>query len=97
MIVGTAIAIGFVSLMWGGRAYFMAHRTESDNQAAVEKEQDVMMTPDMNVNSVEEIRKKIEEERKQKRLEEDRKRNEAARQSSDEYLKALEGKKEDQK
>ena len=92
MIVGTAIAIGFVSLMWGGRAYFMAHRTESDNVHAEARAERVQNAREINYDLVDEIRMEREETERQCRLAEDREKNKAARESSEDYFESLKGK-----
>jgi hypothetical protein len=97
LIVITAAGLGMISLMWGGRAYFMAHRTEANNEVAQEREREVMSTPDLDEDLVEKIRAEREEKEKQRRLEEERRKTREARQKSDEYLKSLENKGEEEK
>ena len=96
MILITSIAVGAVSLLWGGRAYFMAHRTEADNPYAKAKEQEVMQVQDVDMDLVEKIRKEREEKERQRRLEEERRASKEARDKSDEYFKSLQDKEKEQ-
>jgi hypothetical protein len=92
LIIITAVGGGIIALAWGGRAYFMAHRTEANNVAAAEREREVMQTPDMDVDLVTKIRKELDEKKKRDRLEKERRELAEARQKSDDYLRSLEGK-----
>lgn len=92
LILLTGIGVGLIILTWGGRAYYLGHRTEADNQAAYERDKEIRKTPDLDVDLVEKIRRDREEKEKQRKLEEERRKNREAREKSDEYLKALEGK-----
>ena len=89
MILITSMAVGAVSLLWGGRAYFMAHRTEADNPYAEAKEQEVIQAQDIDMDLVEKIRKEREEKERQRRLEEERRASKEARDKSEEYFKSL--------
>lgn len=92
LVILTAAGVGLIALTWGGRAYFMAHRTEANNEAAAEKEREVMKTPNMDVDLVTKIRKELDEKKKRDRLEKERRELAEARQKSDDYFKSLEGK-----
>ena len=97
LIIMTALGLGMISLLWGGRAYFMAHTTKANNEAARKHEQKIMSTPEIEEDLVAKIRAEREEKEKQRRLEEERRKTEEARQKSDEYLKSLLKDKEEKK
>ena len=91
-IIVSFVVGGCIALMWGGRAYLTAHRTEANNAHVQMRAEEVKKATEIDYEMVEQERRRRKWAERQRCLEDEQQKNAEARESSEDYFESLEGK-----